>query len=237
MINGSVFVPSANGTFVPSQGAQSWRGLLAAPERHWVPCYSAYALAHCWEAQPGFPPEIAALLKTSPELASTQPLLIFPEWKVPLPGGQRPSQNDAWVLGKCDTGLVSMAVEGKVSESFDKTLDDWKRDASPGKEKRLRCLLDALSPSKPISGSLRYQLFHRAASAVLEAERMGAGYAVMLVHSFSQEDAWFADYEAFGDFLGRKVSKGVLACTTARGGRPLYLGWAHGNPDFLKPQP
>jgi hypothetical protein len=57
-------------------------------------------------------------------------LLIFPEWKVALPGGQAASQNDAWVLAKCRTGLVSIAVDGKVRESFDKTLDQWKTDAS-----------------------------------------------------------------------------------------------------------
>jgi hypothetical protein len=98
--------------FVPSSGPGDWRALLADPVKHWARGYSARTLAHSWEDQEGFPPEVLNLLIQHDELKSAEPLLVFPEWKVPLPGGSRPSQNDAWVLAKGDGGLISIAIEG-----------------------------------------------------------------------------------------------------------------------------
>lgn len=100
--------------YVPSGGPGSWQALLADPVKHWATGYSARTLAHSWEDQDGFPPEIIAILQQQAALANAKPLLIFPEWKVPLPGGTRPSQNDVWVLAKSSTGIISIAVEGKV---------------------------------------------------------------------------------------------------------------------------
>jgi len=42
-----------------------------------------------------------------------------------LPGGAAASQNDVWVLGEISNGLVSIAVEGKVSETFGPTVGEW----------------------------------------------------------------------------------------------------------------
>jgi hypothetical protein len=41
---------------------------------------------------------------------------------VPLPGGSTQSQNDAFVLARTPKGLVSITIEGKVSEPFGETL-------------------------------------------------------------------------------------------------------------------
>jgi hypothetical protein len=65
------------------------------------------------------------------------PLLAVPEFKVPLPGGARASQNDLFVLGRSSPGLVSIMIEGKVKESFGPTLDEWRHEGSPGKKERL----------------------------------------------------------------------------------------------------
>ena len=100
--------------FVPSNGPGDWRCLLADPKTQWERKYSARTLAHCWEDREGFPEEVRAVLSQEPALAGAEPLLIFPEWKVSLPGGSRPSQNDVWVLARSGAGLVSMTVEGKV---------------------------------------------------------------------------------------------------------------------------
>ena len=108
--------------FVPSSGPGDWRALLADPTTQWAREYSARTLAHCWEDVDGFPPEIARTLSQCPAFAGIAPLLIFPEWKVPLPGGSRPSQNDAWVLAEAGDRLISIAIEGKVAEPFDTTL-------------------------------------------------------------------------------------------------------------------
>jgi hypothetical protein len=76
-----------------TQGPESWRALLADPDKHWKTGFSARTLAHSWESADGFPPEVAASLGRSPapELASLQPVLAVPEYKVPLPGCQRNS--------------------------------------------------------------------------------------------------------------------------------------------------
>ena len=117
---------------VPSAGPGDWKCLLAEPERHWARGKSARTLAHCWEDGDGFPPEITAILRHS-ALRELEPLLIFPEWKVPLPAGRKPSHNDVWVLARAEDGLVSIAIEGKVEEPFDQILGKWKKNASSGK--------------------------------------------------------------------------------------------------------
>lgn len=221
--------------FIPSRGPGDWRCLLADPEKHWARGYSARTLAHCWEDQEAFPAEISCLLSQHPDLAKAEPLLIFPEWKVPLQGGTRPSQNDVWVLAKGEAGLISIAVEGKVEEPFDKTVGEWRADMSPGKETRLAFLSSVLGHAAPIPNSIRYQLLHRTASAVLEAERFGARHAVMLVHSFSEEHAWFDDFKQFAAqvFGVETVEMGRLVSTKARNGLPLHLGWTHGDSRYL----
>ena len=97
-------------------------------------------------------------------------LLALPEHQVHLPGGARPSQNDIWALGRSQDQLVSIAVEGKVSEPFGPTIREWQAESSAGKTRRLAYLLSLLElPSTP--ESLRYQLLHRTASAIIEARR------------------------------------------------------------------
>ena len=219
--------------FVPSSGPGDWRCLLADPEKHWARRRSARTLAHCWEDTDGFPPEIRAVLKQHPALSGAVPLLIFPEWKVALPGGSTSSQNDAWILAKNQIDLISITVEGKVDEPFDRTLAEWKADASHGKEKRLAFLTETLGLTTPIPDTVRYQLVHRAASAVIEAERFGARHAVMLVHSFSNTDVWYSDFSAFIALFGLDAKIGQLVSASASRGLPLHFAWVHGDERFL----
>lgn len=220
--------------FVPSSGPGCWRALLADPTKHWARGFSARTLAHSWEDQDGFPPEIQHLLLQHAALATAEPLLILPEWKVPLPGGSRPSQNDAWVLAKGNNCLISITIEGKVNEPFDKTIGEWKMESSLGKKSRLEYLFEVLGIQGPVPDSIRYQLLHRTASAIIEAERFGARHAAMIVHSFSPTDQWFDDFSAFVALFGHTAKVGHLTATVARRGLPLYLGWAHGDERFLR---
>ena len=219
--------------FIPTAGPGDWRGLLADPDKHWVRGRSARTLAHCWEDCDGFPPEVRAILGQSDALRDIEPLLVFPEWKVPLPGGVRPSQNDVWVLAGSRSELVSIAIEGKVDEPFDRPLETWKADASPGKQKRLEFLVSCLGLDSEPPGHIWYQLVHRTASAVIEAERFGANAAVMLIHTFSPTDQWFPEYREFSRLFGIDAEIGVLGTTSARNEMPLYLGWVHGNERYL----
>ena len=108
-------------------GPASWQALLADPTKHWRTGYSARTLAHAWESADGFPPEVSIAFAKSedPLLANLEPLLAVPEFKVSLPGGERASQNDVFVLARSSAGPVAIMVEGKVNESFGPTLEDW----------------------------------------------------------------------------------------------------------------
>ncbi|MFC1560806.1 DUF6946 family protein [Pseudomonadota bacterium] len=218
---------------VPSAGPGDWKALLADPELHWARGRSARSLAHCWEDGDGFPPEIKIALSKVNQLADVEPMLIFPEWKVPLPGGHTASQNDVWILGRVSVGLISIAIEGKVDESFDKTLGKWKEDASQGKRDRLDYLNKCLGLSKDPPDHIYYQLMHRTVSAVIEAKRFEARAAVMLVHSFSSTDQWFDEFAEFCKLFDISASVGTIGETTCIDGMPLFLGWVHGDERFL----
>ena len=71
------------------------------------------------------------------------------------------------------------------------------------------------------------------ASAVIEAERFGTKYAVMVVHSFSQTGEWFSDYEAFVSLYGANVRAGQLLHLKDQQGISLYTGWVKGDARFL----
>jgi hypothetical protein len=59
---------------------------------------------------------VATILRSAGQanLVGLEPLLIVPEYRIPLPGGKRASQTDVLVLARGATGLVTIAVEGKV---------------------------------------------------------------------------------------------------------------------------
>ena len=222
--------------FMPSDGPEDWKKLLAQPDRHWKTGYSACATSYAWEAAEGLPPEIVTILQTHPEFAngSIELLAAFPEWKVPLPGGDRESQSDVFVLGRCGEHTLSITIEGKVSETFGPTVGEWLVGASDGKHKRLAFLCKVLGIYQDDISILRYQLLHRTVSAILERDRFGMDYAAMIVHSFSQPHEGFDDYKNFVVKLGGYGKRGTLDSVELPDGRPLYLGWATGEPKFLK---
>jgi hypothetical protein len=216
--------------YVPTQGAGDWRARLADPDRHWRREYSAFETAISWElaarTERGLPPSVAEALDQVPDLAGASLLLALPEHKVMLKGRGRPSQTDVWALLKGPVGLISLAVEGKADESFGETLEAWRSDPSEEKTERLTYLSDILRPKTVFPPNTRYQLLHRAASAVIEARRFGAGSAVMLVQSFRAKSPSFDDYCAFGGCLGATIGSGALTSVSQHSDPSLYLGWA-----------
>jgi hypothetical protein len=160
--------------YKPTQAAGDWKSLLADPEKQWKTGFSARTLAHCWEEAQGFPSSAtAALNKPNGPFTSIKPLLIFPEHQVPLPGGRAASQCDIWILAKDDRDLVSIAVEGKVAETFGPTVKEWMMNASSRKKERIQFLQSKLELDD-IPDSIRYQLLHRTVAAIREAERFEA---------------------------------------------------------------
>ena len=173
----------------------------------------------------GLDDRLIALLDQAEALRDTRLIAAFPEHQVQLPGGARPSQTDVWAILRATGGLVSLAVEGKAGETFGETVADWRASHSDGKERRLQFLRDAIGQTGPLDDTLRYQLFHRTASAVIEADRLGAEAAVMIVLSFAPDDRSKADFVAFASSIGVEGAPGRLARTTLKSGRQLFLGW------------
>ena len=219
--------------YIPAKEATDWAQLLSDPEKHWRTGYSARTLAHSWQSADGFPPEIQEAFSQNELLNDIQLLLAIPEHQVPLVGGSRPSQNDIWALARASTGLVSIAVEGKVSEPFGPTLSEWLAEGSKGKATRLAFLRRELNLNEALAGTIRYQLIHRTGSAVIEAKRFGAPHAVMLVHSFSSSQEWFQDFEAFAKLLRVEVAVNRVVYAGQRAGVHLHIGWICGNEEFL----
>ncbi len=217
-------------------GPKDWKALLADPEKHWKSGYSARTLAYCWEAADGFPSEVSLPFtqSTEPLLENLIPILAVPEFKVPLPGGVRSSQNDIFVLARSSSGPVCIMVEGKVDESFGPTLGEWRKEASPGKKKRLSFLLRSLGLATVPSDSIRYQLLHRAASAIIAGEQYRAAAAVLIVHSFSQLHTGWSDYQAFTHIFGVEAMVGTIQRLSISSTVPLLGVWVVGNPLFLQ---
>ncbi|RWG78558.1 hypothetical protein [Mesorhizobium sp.] len=213
--------------YLPSQGTEDWRRLLADPVKHWREGYSAMCLAQCWESAGGLPSEIARLLISigpSPEL-----LVALPEHKVPLPGSRLgDSQNDLFALIRAGDQTVAVTIEGKVDEPFDQPLGIWLANASDGKRNRLAFICDLLGLTQPLPDNIRYQLLHRTASAVIEARRFKTDLAAMIVHSFSPTRRWFEDYAAFVALFGATAGPDQLVRVHLEGTPRLYVGWASG---------
>lgn len=67
---------------------------------------------------------------------------------------------------------------------------------------RMEFLLHTLRMPQQPAGSVRYQLLHRAASALITGEQYRAVAAVLLVHSFSEQRTGWSDYEQFARLYG-----------------------------------
>jgi len=221
--------------YIASTKPEDWQRLLAVPKGQWKSGFSAKALAYCWENADGFPKEIARLFAESRIAAfqGIEALLILPEYKVQLPGHGKPSQNDVFVLAKAQGQLASIAVEAKVSEDFGPALENWCKEASDGKKCRLAFLAEQLGLPQNLPSDIRYQLLHRAASAVIEARKFNAKSAVMLVHSFGQDEQSFEDYRAFVKLLGASVEQEQLVLAKHVQGTDLYCGWVTGDAKYL----
>ncbi len=184
---------------IPTTSIESWKSLLADPGKHWKTGYSAKTAAESWENAKDIPKEIFIALNKNDRLSNSEMLLAIPEFKVPLPGGSRPSQNDLLVVVSNISYLTVITVEAKAKEDFGPLIKEWKKDASAGKDERLVFIKNEIGVSRNELDDLRYQLFHRFASAVIMAKKFHAHNAVMIIQSFIQSDLenHYKDFEKF----------------------------------------
>ena len=169
-----------------------------------------------------------------PALRKMEYIFGLPEYQTPLVGGNAPSQSDIFVLARTGHDLISMTVEGKVDEPFGNSLTGvWVKDGSSGKRERLADLRKRLGLSRKDVDHICYQLIHRSAAALIEAERFSAATAIMLVHSFSQKSARFEDYRAFVELFGKSAEPDSVIYIGRKNGIALYTAWVVGEPEFL----
>jgi hypothetical protein len=219
--------------FLPSTGRDDWRRLLSDPDRHWRQGKSAFECAAAWEgarkSPRGLPALVATALDSHPKTANAELLVAIPELQVDLPGGGHPSQNDVWALLRGAAGTISLAVEAKSGESLDRLVGEWLADAPPasGKPVRLQFLQDSLGLQGVDVSALRYQLLHRATSSLVQAERFGARFAVLLIHSFGghADDKSREDYQRFAEAMGCTPAFNAVGIVERRTTVPLLIGW------------
>ena len=185
-------------------------------------------VAREWLATGDLPEAVGAVLRGAGEpWASLAPILVVPEHAVPLPGGSMAAHGDVFCLGRHDTGLMSLAIEGKTEEGFGADLTRWQREMPSGRKTRLAFLSDLLGVTLPLPGDLRYQFLARMAGAVIEAQRFHAGAATLLVQSFSPQNTGFADFARFASIMGASGAAivNVPVPLGKRGGIERYAIW------------
>lgn len=214
-------------------GPSDWRRHVAKPDKHWRPRRSAYELAMSWEAARasprGIPPDVAQVLDLFPDTREAKLVIGFPEHRVPLEGGGHPSQNDLWALLHTGSSFISMAVEAKAGEPLDRTVARWLEDPNPRTRKlvRLAALRNHLSLERAELSAIRYQLLHRAASALVEAHRFGAAFALIAIQSFGGESDQnsFDDVVWFAALYDAEVRQDETVLLSRRTSIPLLLAW------------
>ena len=134
--------------------------------------------------------------------------------------------------------MIAMAVEGKVDEPFGELVADWKKSDRGGKRERLAFLCETLGLDTDDVDHVRYQLLHRTASAVIEAERFNAENALTLVHSFGdsrpEANDSFGDYCRFVSLFGKQAEMDSLNHVTDLRGVSLHVAWINGESKYLE---
>jgi hypothetical protein len=198
---------------------------------HWKEGRSAKSLADSWFAANDLPGAVRAVLDQAPEYQGAKLVDAFLERCTSLEDGRStPSQTDLLAILSMREGLAVLGVEAKVTESFGSFVVDW-LDGGEGKQQRLANLCALLTLDRERALSLRYQLLHRTAAAILEAKRYRTPHCVMLVQSFCPNNTGFEDFAAFLTQLGCTApTVGTLNATYSISDVELRLGWVNAVP-------
>jgi hypothetical protein len=221
---------------IPTNSCSDWQHLLAKPLLHWKKGASAMTTAACWEAAAGeLPREISVLLDSSAleALQNLKMLAAIPEWETELEGGVTTSKTDVLALCRNESGLCVVAVEAKVNEDFGPLVEQKRKNASDGQKDRLEYLRELLG-IETLSDSIRYQLLHRTASALLTARLFHARTAVMLVQSFGSKVNLRADFDNFSECLNAQRVGDNIYSIASKESPKLFLAWCQGDPQFLE---
>jgi hypothetical protein len=167
---------------------------------HWVDGRSAKELARAWcgAGGPAVPDEVAAALRSHPDLASLRIVELTPEARIRFDKRRgEPRNADLAGIAEDGDGKAVIHVEGKADETFGQRVQDVRESAeaivatgaTTGAADRVHDLVAALVPpaSEASAGTLRYQLMTATAAALADARERGARKAVLIVHEFVSE--------------------------------------------------
>ncbi|AFM14185.1 DUF6946 family protein [Turneriella parva] len=217
--------------------------------RHYKQGHSAYECAHRWKnVGSRFPEPIASICRKSrlQVLEGMEIKQLYAEFPVWLDTHSTPSKNDLMIFAEGPGNRkVVVAVEAKCDESFAQPVDTWIRTADKPvprrqrklfkgaygpverKIRRLKFLNAILSTDIGAESTVRYQLLHRTASAVLTARQTYAEAAVVLIQAFTESEGNFRDFQDFCKLLGfPKIIKNTVIgpyFTAASPEVPLFL--------------
>jgi len=223
------------------QQPADWAAIVG--ERNWTPPHSAYLLSKAWHTAGGMPAGIANALESSgiDAFKGLRMDVALVERPVFLDTRGAPSMTDLMGYGRNAAGEpVIIAVEGKAQERFGLPMRSWLRgdeeqvlagsEPRPTRQRRYRFLCDRLRLSADLECGLRYQLFHRTVSAVMEAELHGAAAALVVVHAFGEHPGNWQDYNLFLEALGLGTASagklmGPARLGTAGATETWFLWW------------
>ena len=212
---------------IPTLGPTDWRRLLSVPQEHWKRGRSAFETSISWEyaadSKRGLPDGICAAFDQVVELRDAEVLMAIPEHEVALKGRGQGSHSDVWALLKTGAKYISLSVEGKAGEEFGDPIPQWLSTSNRTSRWHDLCKILQVPPS-PVP-NLRYQLFHRTASSILEAQRFVISHAVMIVQNFPSVNAKWSDFEQFVIHLGAQPVRGRIVNVPRSDSIMLFLGW------------
>ena len=220
--------------FQPLKSPDEWRKRLSDPIKHWVDGKSAKELVKLWTQADDIPASVKDLFPNS----DIKPIFIFPEYQVQMPGKGGNSQNDLYIYASTTSDNWVIIVEAKENEPFDETVDKWydkKRKKNGGVNASYRLteiqiileIKEIDNPPYSRIGNLRTQLFHRTASAVIEAKRVGAKKALVLIQSFGNKTDNYLDFVNFLSLFttGEAVEKSKLIGPIKLDSVELHFAW------------
>lgn len=221
-----------------TRGVGNWRDRLANPERQWRRGFSALEAAVSWEGADkgsGWLPEPIAHVFNGTPYERPELLIAIAEHKVVFDGSGGDSQCDVWAFLKTHSGTLSMSVEAKAREAFGdghQTLRDWllagdSERSLQNRQNRWDSIRKNLPPADDVDGYLgvAYQLLHRCAAAVKEAERFGLQHAAFVVQAFGSPDESFQQFARMCHVVGVPAVRDRLQ-VAAVGAISLGVGWA-----------
>jgi hypothetical protein len=119
----------------------------------------------------------------------------------------------------------TIVVEGKANEAFGPTVSQWREEASTGKQERIAYISKTLQLDNKSIDTIRYQLLHRAASAIIEARRFGGRIALLLVHAFADSPESYADFTSFLSLYGVSAQKNSILGPANLVATELHFCW------------